>query len=79
MARRWPPAGMGPTPLRWYRRAWERSIKAFIQTVHAWRDALLVMAQAWYGLKIAGWIADLRGLYGQFIALPAATATAAGA
>ncbi|MNS10167.1 hypothetical protein D3C72_416760 [compost metagenome] len=36
------------------------------------------MAQAWYGLKIAGWIADLRGLYGQFIALPAATATAAG-
>ncbi len=54
------------------------SIKAFIQTVYAWRDALLVMAQAWYGLKIAGWIADLRGLYGQFIALPAATATAAG-
>ncbi|MFM5558747.1 tape measure protein [Aeromonas rivipollensis] len=54
------------------------SIKAFIQTVYAWRDALLVMAQAWYGLKIAGWIADLRGLYGQFIALPAATVTAAG-
>ncbi|WP_429112353.1 tape measure protein [Aeromonas rivipollensis] len=54
------------------------SIKAFIQTVYAWRDALLVMAQAWYGLKIAGWIAELRGLYGQFIALPAATATAAG-
>ncbi|MGL6479375.1 tape measure protein [Aeromonas caviae] len=54
------------------------SIKAFIQTIYAWRDALLVMAQAWYGLKIAGWIADLRGLYGQFIALPAATATAAG-
>ncbi len=54
------------------------SIRAFIQTVYAWRDALLVMAQAWYGLKIAGWIADLRGLYGQFIALPAATATAAG-
>ncbi|MFQ2769104.1 tape measure protein [Aeromonas caviae] len=54
------------------------SIKTFIQTVYAWRDALLVMAQAWYGLKIAGWIADLRGLYGQFIALPAATATAAG-
>jgi hypothetical protein len=37
-----------------------------------------VMAQAWYGLKIAGWIADLRGLYGQFVALPVATATAAG-
>ncbi|HGY5246582.1 TPA: tape measure protein [Aeromonas salmonicida subsp. pectinolytica] len=54
------------------------SIKAFIQTVYAWRDALLVMAQAWYGLKIAGWIADLRGLYGQFVALPVATATAAG-
>lgn len=54
------------------------SIKAFIQTVYAWRDALLVMAQAWYGLKIAGWIVELRGLYGQFIALPAATATAAG-
>lgn len=54
------------------------SIKGFIQTVYAWRDALLVMAQAWYGLKIAGWIADLRGLYGQFIVLPAATATAAG-
>lgn len=54
------------------------ALKSFIQTVYAWRDALLVMAQAWYGLKIAGWIADLRGLYGQFIALPAATATAAG-
>lgn len=54
------------------------SIKAFIQTVYAWRDALLVMAQAWYGLKIAGWIADLRGLYGQFVALPVATATAVG-
>ncbi|MFQ2524649.1 tape measure protein [Aeromonas caviae] len=54
------------------------SIKSFIQTVYAWRDALLVMAQAWYGLKIAGWIADLRGLYGQFVALPVATATAAG-
>ncbi|WP_393936412.1 tape measure protein [Aeromonas rivipollensis] len=54
------------------------SIKAFIQTVYAWRDALLVIAQAWYGLKIAGWIADLRGLYGQFVALPVATATAAG-
>lgn len=54
------------------------SIKAFIQTVYAWRDALLVMAQAWYGLKIAGWIVELRGLYGQFVALPVATATAAG-
>ena len=54
------------------------TLKSFIQTVYEWRDALQVMAQAWLGLKIAGWIADLRGLYGQFIALPAATATAAG-
>ncbi|WP_339331728.1 tape measure protein [Aeromonas caviae] len=54
------------------------TLKSFVQTVYVWRDALLVMAQAWAGLKIAGWIASLRGLYGQFIALPAATATAAG-
>lgn len=54
------------------------TLKSFIQTVYEWRDALQVMAQAWFGLKVAGWIADLRGLYGQFIALPAATATAAG-
>lgn len=54
------------------------TLKSFIQTVYAWRDALLVMAQAWAGLKIAGWVGDLRSLYGQFIALPAATATAAG-
>ncbi|WP_275918601.1 hypothetical protein [Aeromonas sp. 2HA2] len=37
-----------------------------------------MLTQAWFGLKIAGWIADLRGLYGQFIAMPVATATAAG-
>ncbi|GJA53311.1 hypothetical protein KAM348_07340 [Aeromonas caviae] len=54
------------------------SIKAFIQTAVAWRTELTIMAQAWVGLKVASWIGDLRGLYGQFIALPAATATAAG-
>lgn len=54
------------------------TLKAFIQTAAQWRAELVIMAQAWVGLKIAGWIADLRGLYGQFIALPAATATAAG-
>ncbi|MGL5814906.1 MAG: tape measure protein [Aeromonas sp.] len=54
------------------------TLKSFIQTAVQWRAELAIMAQAWMGLKIAGWIADLRGLYGQFIALPAATATAAG-
>ncbi|HHB1156320.1 TPA: tape measure protein [Vibrio cholerae] len=54
------------------------ALKSFIQTAVAWRTELTIMAQAWVGLKIAGWIGDLRGLYGQFIALPAATATAAG-
>ncbi|MEG0007968.1 MAG: tape measure protein [Aeromonas sp.] len=54
------------------------ALKAFIQTAVQWRTELAIMAQAWVGLKIAGWIADLRGLYGQFITLPAATVTAAG-
>ncbi|WP_349917710.1 tape measure protein [Aeromonas veronii] len=54
------------------------TLKSFIQTAAQWRAELVIMAQAWFGLKVANWIADLRGLYGQFIALPAATATAAG-
>lgn len=54
------------------------TLKSFIQTAVQWRAELVIMAQAWFGLKVASWIADLRGLYGQFIALPAATATAAG-
>lgn len=54
------------------------ALKTFIQTAVAWRTELTIMAQAWVGLKVASWIGDLRGLYGQFIALPAATATAAG-
>ncbi|HDZ8927737.1 TPA: tape measure protein [Aeromonas dhakensis] len=54
------------------------TLKSFIQTAAQWRAELVIMAQAWFGLKVANWVADLRGLYGQFIALPAATATAAG-
>ncbi|WP_429108179.1 tape measure protein [Aeromonas media] len=54
------------------------TLKTFIQTAAQWRAELTIMAQAWFGLKVSSWIADLRGLYGQFVALPAATATAAG-
>ncbi|MGY3855678.1 tape measure protein, partial [Aeromonas aquatilis] len=54
------------------------TLKSLIQTLYEWRTALTVLAQAWVGLKIAGWIGDLRSLYAQFIAIPAATATAAG-
>ncbi|MBX9561573.1 tape measure protein [Aeromonas hydrophila] len=54
------------------------TLKSLIQTLYEWRTALTVLAQAWVGLKIVGWIADLRNLYAQFIALPTATATAAG-
>ncbi len=54
------------------------TLKSLIQTLSEWRTALTVLAQAWIGLKIVGWIADLRSLYAQFIALPTATATAAG-
>ncbi|MBF4797908.1 tape measure protein [Aeromonas hydrophila] len=54
------------------------TLKSLIQTLSEWRMALTVLAQAWVGLKIVGWIGDLRSLYVQFIALPTATATAAG-
>lgn len=54
------------------------TLKTLIQTLYEWRTALTVLAQAWVGLKIAGWIGDLRSLYAQFIAMPVATATAAG-
>ncbi|HHQ4786544.1 TPA: tape measure protein [Aeromonas hydrophila] len=54
------------------------TLKSLIQNLSEWRTALTVLAQAWVGLKIVGWIADLRNLYAQFIALPTATATAAG-
>ncbi|MGL5217015.1 MAG: tape measure protein [Aeromonas hydrophila] len=54
------------------------TLKSLIQTLYEWRTALTVLAQAWVGLKIVGWIADLRSLYAQFIALPTATVTAAG-
>ncbi|WP_429076539.1 tape measure protein [Aeromonas veronii] len=54
------------------------TLKSLIQTLYEWRTALTVLAQAWVGLKITGWIGDLRGLYAQFIAMPVATATAAG-
>ncbi|WP_457936396.1 hypothetical protein [Aeromonas veronii] len=54
------------------------TLKSLIQILYEWRTALTVLAQAWVGLKIAGWIGDLRGLYAQFIAMPVATATAAG-
>ncbi|WP_421289233.1 tape measure protein [Aeromonas veronii] len=54
------------------------TLKSLIQTLYEWRTALTVLAQAWVGLKIAGWIGDLRSLYAQFIAIPVATATAAG-
>lgn len=54
------------------------TLKSLIQTFYEWRTALTVLAQAWVGLKIAGWIGDLRSLYAQFIAMPVATATAAG-
>ncbi|WP_421216077.1 tape measure protein [Aeromonas enteropelogenes] len=54
------------------------TLKSLIQTLYEWRTALTVLAQAWVGLKIAGWIGDLRSLYAQFIAMPVATATAAG-
>lgn len=54
------------------------TLKSLIQTLSEWRTALTVLAQAWVGLKIVGWIGDLRSLYAQFIALPTATATAAG-
>ncbi|WP_279491812.1 hypothetical protein [Aeromonas veronii] len=57
---------------------WGETLKSLIQTLYEWRTALTVLAQAWVGLKIAGWIGDLRSLYIQFIAMPAATATAAG-
>ncbi|QJT19498.1 tape measure protein [Aeromonas sp. 1805] len=54
------------------------TLKSLIQTLYEWRTALTVLAQAWVGLKTVGWIGDLRSLYAQFIALPTATATAAG-
>ncbi|MBW3795336.1 tape measure protein [Aeromonas hydrophila] len=54
------------------------TLKSLIQALYEWRTALTVLAQAWVGLKIVGWIGDLRSLYAQFIALPTATATAAG-
>lgn len=54
------------------------TLKSLLQTLYEWRTALTVLAQAWIGLKIVGWIGDLRSLYVQFIALPTATATAAG-
>ncbi|MBL0481326.1 tape measure protein [Aeromonas veronii] len=54
------------------------TLKSLIQTLYEWRTALTVLAQAWVGLKIAGWIGDLRSLYAQFIAMPAASAIAAG-
>lgn len=54
------------------------TLKSLIQTLSEWRTALTMLAQAWVGLKIVGWIGDLRSLYAQFIALPTATATAAG-
>lgn len=54
------------------------TLKSLIQTLYEWRTALTVLAQAWIGLKMAGWIGDLRSLYAQFIAMPAASATAAG-
>lgn len=54
------------------------TLKSLIQTLYEWRTALTVLAQAWVGLKIAGWIGELRSLYAQFIAIPVATATAAG-
>ncbi|WP_270817878.1 tape measure protein [Aeromonas sp. Y318-3] len=54
------------------------TLKSLIQTLSEWRTALTVLAQAWVGLKIAGWMGDLRSLYAQFIAMPVATATAAG-
>ncbi|MCX9112930.1 tape measure protein [Aeromonas veronii] len=54
------------------------TLKSLIQTLYEWRTALTVLAQAWVGLKIAGWIGDLRSLYAQFIAMPVASATAAG-
>ncbi|HAT04872.1 MAG TPA: phage tail protein, partial [Aeromonas salmonicida] len=53
-------------------------LKSLIQTLSEWRTALTVLAQAWVGLKIVGWIGDLRSLYAQFIVMPTATATAAG-
>lgn len=54
------------------------TLKSLIQTLYEWRTVLTVLAQAWVGLKIAGWIGDLRSLYAQFIAMPVAAATAAG-
>ncbi|WP_429165357.1 tape measure protein [Aeromonas dhakensis] len=54
------------------------TLKSLIQTLYEWRTALTVLAQAWVGLKIAGWMGELRSLYAQFIAMPVATATAAG-
>lgn len=54
------------------------TLKSLIQILYEWRTALAVLAQAWVGLKIAGWIGELRSLYAQFIAMPVATATAAG-
>ncbi|MFQ1973100.1 tape measure protein [Aeromonas veronii] len=54
------------------------TLKSLIQILYEWRTALTVLAQAWVGLKIAGWMGDLRSLYAQFIAMPVATATAAG-
>ncbi|WP_429186909.1 tape measure protein [Aeromonas veronii] len=54
------------------------TLKSLIQTLYEWRTALTVLAQAWVGLKIAGWIGELRNLYAQCIAMPVATATAAG-
>ncbi|MFM5528300.1 tape measure protein [Aeromonas veronii] len=54
------------------------TLKSLIQILYEWRTALTVLAQAWIGLKMAGWIGELRSLYAQFIAMPVATATAAG-
>ena len=58
--------------------AFGQALKGFAQTVAEWRNELLLLAKAWAGLKVGGWIADLAALYGRFIALPAASAAAAG-
>ncbi|HHQ4467760.1 TPA: tape measure protein [Aeromonas veronii] len=54
------------------------TLKSLIQILYEWGTALTVLAHAWVGLKIAGWIGELRSLYAQFIAMPVASATAAG-
>ncbi len=52
-------------------------IKSFVKLMADWSGAIKFLGEAWLGLKIASWAGQVKALYTQFIALPAATTAAA--